>query len=370
MKHIKGFDGLRAISIILVIITHLGIYNTLAGHPFLIRNYNLFSGVTGVMIFFSISGFLITYLLLNEKRSNGKINFKKFFIRRFLRLFPPLAIFYIAIFFLMYYEFLKPDYDALLISFFYLYNFVSELHYTVELGHTWSLGVEEQFYLLWPFALNYIVKTKNILALVLILILACWIWKMIYPVLALSDPDLIYLSKHYSLDRWFIPASLPIMVGALTALVLFRKETALKNILVNSNFALLLSLLTFFSQLLIPNLPVQLITILQPLGVCIFLLWIYFNQDSFLVRSLEFKPFSFLGKISYGVYVYQGLFLRTGPNGEQKLPIQQFPLNLILVFITAILSYFLIEKRIIKYKERFKIKTPTDPIGEVVLTGK
>jgi peptidoglycan/LPS O-acetylase OafA/YrhL len=67
---------------------------------------------------------------------------------------------------------------------------------------------------------------------------------------------------------------------------------------------------------------------------------------------LEFKPLSYIGKISYGLYVYQGLFLRTGPGGD--LWIQGFPLNIFLVFVTAILSYHILELPLLHYKKRFK----------------
>lgn len=97
MKYIKGFDTLRAISIAMVVTAHSLPNLWIQDH----RIWYLISGDTGVLVFFVISGFLITTLLLKEKRMNGIINLKKFFARRFLRLLPPLVIFYLAILVLM-----------------------------------------------------------------------------------------------------------------------------------------------------------------------------------------------------------------------------------------------------------------------------
>ena len=84
------------------------------------------------------------------------------------------------------------------------------------------------------------------------------------------------------------------------------------------------------------------------------LIWTYYNQESVLTNLLENRLLRYIGKISYGLYLYQGVFLMTGPYGV--LTIQQFPLNIILTFIVAIISYELLEKPILRYKNNFKVK--------------
>jgi peptidoglycan/LPS O-acetylase OafA/YrhL len=352
MKYIRGFDGLRAVSIILVLLTHLGIDKVVMSSPFFSRFYFLFFSVTGVMIFFTISGFLITLLLLKEKKASGRIDFKNFLIRRFLRLFPLLFVFYIVIFVLMGFGILERNYEALFLSFLYLYNFVPRYNYTGELAHTWSLGIEEQFYLFWPLIISFLKKYKNLVLFSLLLVSVSFLWSVFYPVLALADDKIRFLNEGFYLERWFIPACLPIITGALTAIILLKKENALQKLFYKTYIFLLLAFVVYFMQLFIPGMPDQLVELFKPFGVAILLVWIYYNQASILVNILEFKPISFIGKISYGIYVYQGLFLRTGPGGELK--IQHFPLNIILVFAMAILSYFLIEKPIMRFKNRFR----------------
>ncbi|MFD2542027.1 acyltransferase family protein [Lacinutrix gracilariae] len=352
MKYIKGFDGLRAVSIIFVLLTHLGLSRFFADGTFLKTNYNLISGSTGVMIFFTISGFLITLLLLNEKNTFQKIHIKHFFIRRFLRLLPPLLLFYSIVFGLMLFGYLPENYIALGISFFYLYNFVPLKYYVSELGHTWSLAMEEQFYLIWPFLLRFIKKIKSVVYIIIALSALCILVKVFYRDPIILSGKTYFLFDYFFPNRWFIPACLPIMLGALSAILLFKKKVFIKNIFFNKKWPLAFALVLFCMQLCIAYKPFILIETAQPIAVCVFLLWIYFNQQSKIVSVLEYKPIAFIGKISYGLYVYQGLFLRTGPGGS--LEIQKFPLNIILVFVVAIISYYFVEKPILQLKRRFK----------------
>jgi len=352
MKHIKGFDGLRAVSIVLVILAHAGTWDRFQHSEAFLRNFDLFTGVLGVKIFFCLSGFLITYLLLNEQQQKGQINFKFFFIRRFLRLTPPLLIFYAAIVVLMSIGALKRDFIAIGISFFYLYNFVPRRFYTPELGHTWSLAVEEQFYLIWPFVLSAIRRLQKRIIIILSCLSLCLIWSLSYDFCFTFKGQEDHLSHYFFVERWFLPACLPIMFGALAALLLFHKNDWLVGLIKNSWWWPVLCMLFFPLQHLL-NLPEWLPFLGIPILCSILLLWVFLHQESFLVRLLEFRPLAFIGKISYGLYVYQGLFLRTGIGG--KLSIQQAPLNLVLTVTIALISYFFIERRVLRYKATFSV---------------
>jgi peptidoglycan/LPS O-acetylase OafA/YrhL len=118
-------------------------------------------------------------------------------------------------------------------------------------------------------------------------------------------------------------------------------------------FTLILTLLLYFLPLFVPRAIFKFmygIELLQICGIAGLLLWIFFNQKSILTGVLEFKPVAYTGKISYGLYVYHSFFIRTGPG---KLFIQQYPLNIFLTVGAAILSYELIEKRVLKLKNKF-----------------
>jgi peptidoglycan/LPS O-acetylase OafA/YrhL len=178
-----GLDGLRGISILLVIVAHL------------LKNYRsvgwatvLFTGVTGVNIFFVISGFLITTLLLKEKHTLGRISLKNFYIRRALRIVPPVYLYLIVLFFLKIIYDLKVSGKSLLEAALYLKNLpLSKDWYT---DHFWSLGIEEQYYLIFPFLLT---------------VLPLRIYKRLIIILIIVLPPLTYIYfKKIDLEVWHV----------------------------------------------------------------------------------------------------------------------------------------------------------------------
>jgi hypothetical protein len=154
MSHTFGysreFDGLRGISIVLVMTSHLGIL-AIAG------------GIFGVDIFFVLSGFLITTLLVAEFDNSGsRVSFKHFYIRRALRLGPALALLLVAYLTLGAWVGKDPaSYGwRALIALCYMSNWVNAfgLFNMRELSHTWSLSIEEQFYIVWPVILVAVLR--------------------------------------------------------------------------------------------------------------------------------------------------------------------------------------------------------------------
>ncbi|HEX9258687.1 MAG TPA: acyltransferase, partial [Acidimicrobiales bacterium] len=152
LTYLPGLDGLRAISVAAVLLYHAD----LAWIP---------GGFLGVEVFFVISGYLITLLMLNERERTGMIDLRNFWLRRARRLLPALYTL-LALVALYSVVFLRDELarlrEDILAAFFYVTNWyliVSESSYFDRLGrpsllrHLWSLAVEEQFYLLWPIAM-------------------------------------------------------------------------------------------------------------------------------------------------------------------------------------------------------------------------
>jgi peptidoglycan/LPS O-acetylase OafA/YrhL len=342
MRYIKGFDTLRGVSIIFVLLTHLGLLEMLPENEFLReRVWLLMSGRTGVQIFFTLSGFLITRILLHELNEFGNINFALFYKRRFLRLLPPLIVFYIAVAILMRFHLIQTTSYGFLFSFFYLYNFVPLKYYTGEMGHTWSLAVEEQYYLIWPLVISFVNK-KMASLLIFLVLMACIAAVYLYPEWSIT--------KLFRADLWFIPAVAPIMAGSFFAWLIHNQEDFYRRYFTRKNATIWAGVVIFLYPLYSPLL--ELTFVFQSVGVSIILIWVLFNQESKFTSILNNRLLSYIGTISYGIYVYQGLFLRTGPGGE--IWIQQFPQNIILTFATAILSYHLLEKPVLKLKKRYK----------------
>jgi len=352
MKYIRGFDGIRAISLLMVLLDHLGVFDKACSNPYFnTRIYPLFSGNTGVTIFFVLSGFLITRMLCAEKYSSGKISLKNFYARRFLRLAPALFIFYAVIAVLMLAGAIYRTFKGFMLSFFYLYNFAFHDYYTMELGHTWSLAVEEQFYLLWPLILCYSTWRRWLFFAITLILVCAASWYV--PGFSVGNFWQGHtLQSLYFFEHGFIPAAAPIMVGCIAAILSFYHTTLKEAAITASKTAVAIIYIFLFSAsvwLPLPMLPVC--YILQATAVALLLVWLFFNQTSLLCKLLEKKPLAYLGKISYGLYVYQGLFLTTGPGG--KLFIQQFPQNIILTVVCAIISYEFLEKSVLRYKRKF-----------------
>lgn len=343
MRYIKGFDALRAISITLVLTSHLGLFLILPENTFIReRLWLLISGTTGVQIFFTISGFLITSILLKEKERNGTIHFRNFYIRRFLRLMPPLLVFYPIIAILMQSGQITATSEGLLLSIFYLYNFVPRECYTTELGHTWSLALEEQYYLIWPFFVRYFQRINTYSIVIFTILIACIACFFILPRTSFQHT--------YYVSRWFIPAVAPILVGSYAAFI-NQKRPNLSTRFRSNKRVLIYSFILFVFPLYAVGDMRACYTIVQAAGISLWLLWIFHNQESRLTQLLDNRFVNYIGKISYGLYVYQGLFLTTGPGG--KLWIQQFPQNILLTFALAIVSFHFLEKPILKLKQRF-----------------
>ncbi len=347
MNYIKGLNGLRAISILLVILAHMDLLARIPNTPFVVNHlWPIFSGETGVMIFFVLSGFLITSILIHEKKKTGKINIKYFFIRRFLRLLPPLVLFYGAIILIAVMDWIPIPTESILYAIFYSYNFVPNQFYVYELGHIWSLSVEEQFYFTWPFLMLFISRLRTYFIIITAILILSIVAIYLYPTIAALD--------NYKPMRFFIPAIMPIMIGCAGALMLFKMNGMAESLSQKSSLVFVIGLSLFCIPIILPELLLPMCQFFQSLGIILLIFWISLNQESVLVRLLEFKPLNYIGLISYGLYIFQGLFLRTGGGGESW--IHQIPWNVTLSFAAAILSYELLEKRVLKLKRKFSLK--------------
>ena len=157
-NRILGLDGIRAYAALMVVVTHMylfiELYNTKSPY------YSLVRGIIGVQIFFVLSGLLITNLLYHEHKKYGRISLKYFMIRRGLRIFPAFYLFILAVIFVgMFFETVTTP-KQLFYASIYWFNHVPRTEYNILLGHTWSLAVEEHFYLIWPPIFILMMKVK------------------------------------------------------------------------------------------------------------------------------------------------------------------------------------------------------------------
>ena len=365
---IAGLDGLRAIAFLIVFFFH---------------TRNLPFGWMGVQLFFVLSGFLITDILLRMKeRLPRREFFIKFYGRRFLRIFP---LYYFYLFLLAALIFLLPSLNLkslnvelgkgflnqIWVAAFYMYDFFHASSFFERsrfFTHLWSLSVEEQFYLLWPL-LIFLVPRDKFKELCFSAIGLGFIFRLIITLLyrgqafpfLLNDPQQAVNVLPFShldafafgayISRFEIPRPrlqlllLTILVPALGLLTDFLS----KGSIVLSTFGYDLPMTGFYKE-------VWGYTVLNYL----FAVLIYcVARTNFLTGILESAPLRYLGKISYGLYVYHyGIIaIMVAVFREYDLPYsvrspQMFLAAMGTTLAIASLSFYLLERPIINLKDK------------------
>lgn len=350
-RRIAGLDGLRAIAIVLVILTHLGVWSQLETAGLLTARVSpLLQGMTGVHIFFVLSGFLITHLLMREKAVQGRICLRCFYVRRALRILPLYAL--VLALTALIHLFIWPiaPHGSLAFAAAFLTNFIPKASYAPNLGHTWSLAVEEHFYLLWPLAFVHLTKHGWRFANTLLLgVIAA------APLLHHLLISTGFGASHF-VERWTVIAGSSIALGCLVALVVDGALAVPSRARVLASPALPLTAGVLYAHSLLVGdiLSPHMSNMARAAGVAVLIAWIYAVPGSRLVEVLEWPPFRYIGCISYGLYMWQGLLLSTGPH---RAVAQLWPpepiIGLVLLIVVAPLSYHLFEQPILALKARY-----------------
>lgn len=345
-SRIPSLDGLRAISIVFVLLQH-----TVSSTGSHIERYTTNFGRLGVWIFFVISGFIITHLLLREAE-RGPISLRGFYLRRGFRLLPALVAFLV---FLVSVQLLGSELGVepihFLSGFLFLVPYVpwgAENH-PWSTGHLWSLAVEEHFYLLWPPILAFlgVRRAKWFLiafALILPVCRVAWYQLKLDP-LANALVGLGDLMAYGALAAiWH--RSHPGRVGELVSRWRF-----LGRVLAIGIIASIVALRTMER---IPIVTVPLGMTAVGLAVTYLLLSVCFESGprSRLVSFLNLRGFAAVGVVSYSLYLWQQPFLHKHFDGAAWW--QRFPVNLGLAILAAVASYTLIERPFLRLKSRMK----------------
>ena len=355
--YIPVLDGLRGISILFVVFSHVVHSNN---SPNWLMNVGdiVTIGNLGVQIFFFISGFLITGLLLKEKAKSNSINLRTFYWRRFLRIFPVFYFFLLFVFIASYTHFsIHIDNKSFIGPLCYISNFTyGEYNAGWFLGHSWSLSIEEQFYILWPFLLLVVTGIKNIYFI--LFLFAHILIRVIY----YKDPMIGRM-----LLGPFLEYAPLLLSGAILAFLSFTEKLNLIKLLnkLNQVFILIAFCIILFIEYLSGHGMFGII--LLPFGKVITSIMLFFIIGHILFASeklktiLSNKGLLFIGKISYSWYIWQQIFLAQSGNcffsGEVSI-LNRFPYNIIASFTVAVLSYFTVEKYFLQYKYSFN-KTRT-----------
>ena len=348
--HLNGLNGIRAIAAFTVIFSHCLQSGGLFGLPHGYQNYR--AGYFGVTIFFSLSGFLITYLLLIEKKKFQSINVKAFYVRRILRIWP-LYYFYLAIATISLYIYFRNDVSGTLFYYYFLLPNVPDIlgASLLLVSHYWSLGVEEQFYAFWPIVIK---KIKNLPRFLCIFIIVFLLIKFGARLLsAQADYDWPY--RLMRANRFDCMA-----IGALGAWLAFAGNTAFRKI--SFHIVTQVLVLIFFVFILTDKFHVLSVIDNDIIAVATVVLIMNVSGNAKSLIKLNGPVLDFLGKISYGLYVYQQLviFYLGTLIGDTFNSLNQslhwaiiIGLVTLLTILIAWLSYEYFEKRFLRLKEKF-----------------
>jgi peptidoglycan/LPS O-acetylase OafA/YrhL len=340
-----SLNGLRAISILLVIFYHLQIkYHILS--PDIINYFPLLvDGQLGVNIFFVISGFLITSLLLREESSNTKISLKHFYIRRTLRIFPAYYFLLLAYFIISRFGYIYISNRSWLTALTYTKYFNWRMDWYT--AHAWSLSIEEHFYLIWPLIFLVAKKSRKIFIYAIIPIVPLFrLYFYYHPISWVND-----LTIFYRFDA--------IAFGCLFAL---HQKRLLRHV---SNYWNLYFIVVCILLLLLPfigilnssfKLDINLFIIafggtygtIANILITFIVMFSVFGPKSRWFTFLNSRVMNQIGLWSYSLYLWQQFFIV-----KKDYVINELPLNMVLLFATAILSYYMIEKPFLRLKSKF-----------------
>jgi len=348
----KGLDGLRGVAVLSVMVYHSGVTR---------------GGFLGVDVFFALSGFLITSLLLEEHAATGSVDIRSFYVRRALRLLPALLVF--LVFWSGYLLVNVPPPLLPLVGcyvlavLFYVANWAGIHGMLLGIfGQTWSLAIEEQFYLIWPVVLGLLVRKvgrpARIAAILIIAAAASLVWRL-YLALAGASGDRIYFGTDTHADGLLIGAALAVMLaGGQLGRV---REAGTPVRVMAALAAIALAGLLVAAPTRGYAYGVSALAVLATAG----LIFDVMTRGSGIARWLEAGWLAGLGRISYGLYLWHfAVFTYFGTLRRPGEAVAPLLLSLIawgITFAAALLSYFLVERRFLAWKARLARKRPMMP---------
>lgn len=368
--HFKGFNAMRAFAALAVVVVHTYENRHLIGFPkedmFLFTNIEHLSFLA-VVFFFALSGFLITYLLMVEKEKYNTVAVKQFYLRRVLRIWP---LYYFLLFFTFVIIPFIPDMASeqknlplqLLLygTFFANLAYILDL-FTIPIAVTWSVAVEEQFYLIWPLLSKY---SKNIHKMTWYVIIVFLGIKFLFFVLErfiLPDNRLInILFGFVEITKIDCMA-----IGALGAIYLYKNGTerlkCINKVYVISFliFALLICILdirTLLNKVYLGQLYNEIYAVIFTIVLLLI------SSRERLANLLENKVTIFLGNISYGIYMLHLIVVVLLAHlVKEYIHLQASFMNFVLfeiavcivTILVSWLSYEYFEKKFLALKKRF-----------------
>ena len=364
--YFPNLNTLRFIAASLVIVHHIELYKSI----FNLENWwniGFFQviGKIGVVLFFVLSGFLITSLLLNEQKNHGFISIKKFYVRRILRIWPLYyLIVFLGFFVYPYINFFNiPDKNIFpevlnnrIPNIFYYLTVFANLGWAIfkdvpYTSQTWSLATEEQFYIFWPFLIIFF--RRRLLSIMVTVLISYWVVKILLGVLPKFTPD-SYLRIIEILQRfWFVFNINCMAIGGIAGVLVFKDKPVVNKFIYNRYFFWLCVVLS--SLFLICGCKFGFFHY-EVYALLFAYIIINLSSNKNYEKLLENKVTNYLGSISYGMYMLHFPVLTISIKIGQYLKspfVAVYVLTFGLTILLSYISYNYLEDYFLKLKSRF-----------------
>lgn len=357
--YFKNLDILRFFAFCIVFVSHVSYQWGFGFLTFLIQQGNL-----GVDFFFLISGFLISYLLIQEKKTVGNISLSKFYIRRGLRIWP---LYFFIIFTIILVQTTLGHiselpraiylYGIFLGNFDRVYNGFNTVSQLPGFGVLWSISVEEQFYFLIPIVLFSIRSVRNILWGTIIFHLLSIVYK-IYVISIIRDTELAFRVLSFHSFSKFDFISFGCMIACL---IIFYRHTVERFIeFITWTMVGLLAVISFVLQYVSFNIKsIYFDEILLPEFYCVFfgivVMFICFNTRVKKMENSIISLFNYLGKISYGLYLYHFPIIYLLKYFKFSNGFFLAVTSIALTIVIAHISFIFLEKPFLNLKTKFEV---------------
>ncbi|MGH8224314.1 MAG: acyltransferase family protein [Woeseiaceae bacterium] len=338
-RRIPALDGLRGVAVVLVIIGHYIHWIAL--------------GSLGVAIFYVLSGFLITGLLVAEHDQRGTISLRAFYARRTLRIMPAAYVFLAVAWLVLRGTPDNPPVGAWLASLFYYADYWVAVHVqrANQIGHTWSLAIEEQFYLIWPLLLLSMLKGgvrsfRGVRTFLVVLILLVWVWRLVLTYVLGVHPHYLQFAFDTRADYLAVGCLLALSRGTGPFRTVTESARSYPAFALGTAFALALLTFTLSStRSYALSYPVEVVLIgllmTQLMGATTSPLW----------RWLDHPAARWLGALSYSLYLYH-MLARYAAGHLVAGPTRQGLLAVLLALPLAMLSYYGVERPALRWRAR------------------
>jgi Predicted acyltransferases len=340
-RHLSGLDGLRAIAAFLVVFDHAG-FSAYA------------PGGLGVLAFFVLSGFLITWLLIGEEAATQTVSLSRFYLRRSFRIFPAFYVYFALILLLMMVRHHPIDVPQAVSAGLYVTNYYQALFGDPNTGlsHTWSLAVEEQFYLLWPLAFLLLRNNERRFKTLALLIPLVWVYREALIYVFHVRESYIYEAFDARADHLLIGCFLAISLrcgrfGRMWGAACASPSRILVTI------ALLACTVALGHVVPMADYRDSVEFVVEPVLVFILIGQLIAAPTRGAVSApFNWSGMRYLGRLSYSIYLYQQVLTYPIMKRFEATPVLALAATVAVIVIVAACSYHLVERPFLRLRDR------------------